>query len=276
MAELAVARIESAQAGFRFDRKDKGGTLLRLKDKISVITGAGSGIGRTTAILFAREGARVVCVDVDEQKAKETVDMINQEKQNALFIQADVSKSEEVQRMAEECKQRVNKVDILFNNAGRTVHQGFEATTDETWSQMIGVNLTSIFLCSKYLLPLMKMAGAGSIINHASVDAILGNPQIVAYSAAKGGIIPLTHVMAHDLAQYNIRVNCLCSAGIATAMVKPQTVAPRVAVTPLRRMGTPEEVAYPTLFLASDESSYITGATLVIDGGRTAITQGTF
>jgi len=249
---------------------------MRLKDKISVITGAGSGIGRATALLFAREGARVVCVDINEQKGKETVDMINQEKRNSIFIQADVSKSEEVQRMVEKCRQSVKQVDILFNNAGYAVRQGFEATTEQTWSQMVGINLTGIFFCSKYLLPLIKMARAGSIINHASIDAFLGNPQIAAYSAAKGGIIPLTHVMACELAQYNIRVNCLCTGGIITAMRAREPNQRLLNVIPMRRMGTPEEIAPAVLFLASDEASYITGSTLVIDGGRTAITQGTF
>jgi len=248
---------------------------MRLKDKISVITGAGSGIGRATALLFAREGARVVCVDVDERKGKETVDMINQEKRNSMFIQADVSKSEEVQRMAEKCRQSVKQVDILFNNAGYAVRQGFEATTEQTWSQMVGVNLTGIFFCSKYLLPLIKMTGAGSIINHASVDALLGNPRLAAYSAAKGGIVPLTHVMAYELAQYNIRVNCLCTGGIMTAMRAPEPNQRLLNGIPLKRLGTPEEVAPAVLFLASDEASYINGATLVIDGGRTAITQST-
>ena len=248
---------------------------MRLKDKISIITGAGSGIGRATAILFAHEGSQVICVDVDESKAKETVDMIGQEQQAAFFYQADVSRSEDVRRLAEKCKQSVGKIDILFNNAGYLIKESFEETTEETWSQMIGVHLTGTFLCSKYLLPLMKIAGAGSIVNHASIDANLGNPQIAAYSAAKGGVIPLTHVMAHDLARYNIRVNCLCTGGIRTALIGP-FLRKRKVVTPLKRGGTPEEVAYATLFLASDEASYITGASLVIDGGRTSITQGCF
>ena len=134
---------------------------------------------------------------------------------------------------------------------------------------MIGVNLTSFFLCSKYLLPLMKTAGRGSIINHASIDAILGNPRVAAYSTAKGGIIPLTHVMAYELAQYNIRVNCICSGGILTPLTAPfhELHQRQVAVTPLGRMGTPEEVAYPALFLASDLASYITGQVIVVDGG---------
>lgn len=248
---------------------------MRLKDKIAVITGVGSGCGRATAILFAREGAQVICVDIDEQKGKETVSAISDGSIEHLFVRADVSKSEEVQRMAGKCKQSVKKVDILFNNAGHSIWQGFEATTEETWFQMLGVNLTGTFLCSKYLLPLMKLAGAGSIVNHASVDAFLGNPQIAAYSAAKGGLVPLTHVMAHDLAKYHIRVNCLCTGGIDTAMTGLPHDS-RVAVTPLKRKGTADEVAHATLFLASDEASFITGASLVVDGGRTVITQGCF
>ncbi|MBI2831242.1 MAG: SDR family oxidoreductase [Chloroflexi bacterium] len=251
---------------------------MRLKDKISVITGAGSGIGRATALLFAREGSRVICVDINEQGGKETVEMLKKQgEQNALFIRADVSKSEDVQRLAEECQRSLEKVDILFNNAGFVIRETFEATTEETWAGMVGTNLTGIFLGSKYLLPLMKKSGAGSIINHSSIDGLLGNPQDAAYSAAKGGIIQLTHVMACNLAKYNIRVNCLCSGGVATGMTANLPIRDKlVAVTPLGRMAQPEEIAYPVLFLASDEASYVNGATLVVDGGRTGITQGTF
>lgn len=255
---------------------------MRLKGKIAVITGAGSGTGRATAVLFAREGARVICVDVDEKGGKETVEIINQGKQEAFFIQADVSNLEQVQSMAKKCQERLGKVDILFNNAGRLAWQSFEDTAEETWSQMIGINLTGVFLCSKHLLPLMKKAGTGSIINHASIDGFLGNPYLAAYSAAKGGVIPLTHVMAHDLARYKIRVNCLCTGGIATTMISqvtglaPEMVKRFIAITPLGRMGTPEEVAYVALFFASDESSFVTGANLVVDGGRSGITQGFF
>ncbi len=250
---------------------------MRLEGMTSVITGAGSGIGRATALLFAREGARVVCVDRDARGGKETVDNIQKEKRDALFLQADVSKSEDVQRMAAECQRKVGKVDVLFNNAGYVIRQELEETTEETWSEMIGTNLTGAFLCSKYLLPLIKANGRGSIINHASIDGLLGNPQDLAYSAAKGGLIPLTHVMACNLAKYNIRVNCLCTGGIATAMTADSpSLRMRLALTPMMREGKPEEVASAVLFLASEEASFITGATLVIDGGRTVITQGTF
>ena len=250
---------------------------MRLKDKIAVITGAGSGVGRTSAILFAREGAKVVCVDINEQTVKETVDMLTKEKHEAFFIRADVSRGDEVRRMAEECGRLVKKVDVLFNNAGRTSHYNLETTTEENWFDMINTNLTSVFLCSKYLLPLMKAAGSGCIVNHASIDSLHGNMEILGYCAAKGGLIPLTHVMAGELARHHIRVNAICSGGIQTSMtIKSQSrTETLLAATPMGRRGTAEEVAYPALFLACDESSYITGASLVIDGGRTALTQGT-
>ena len=252
--------------------------MERLKDKTAVITGAASGIGRATALLFAREGARVVCADLDVAGGQQTVKAIGELNGEAMFVRADVSRSDEVRRLAEECERHCAKVDTLFSNAGRAIWQGFEGTTEQTWAEMIDVNLTAAFLCAKHLLPLMKAAGEGSIINHASIDAILGNARIVAYSAAKGGLIPLTHTMARDLAQYNIRVNCICSGGILTALTAPLSDVQRqlTAVTPLRRLGTPEEVAYLALFLASEESSYVNGASIVIDGGRTGITQGTF
>lgn len=251
-----------------------------LKDKIAVITGTATGIGQATAILFAREGAQVVCID--EKPSDETLGLMQKEGLDATCHEADVSDSNEVQRVARECEKRFDKVDILFNNAGRVVRQPFEATTEELWAEMLDVNLTSQFLCSKYFVPLMKKAGAGSIINHASIDAFLGNPAIAAYSASKGGLIPLTHVMAHDLGKYNIRVNCICSGGIPAprkaVAAKPGGSAgkSRIDVTPLQRAGTPEEVAYAALFLASHWSSFVNGASLVVDGGRTAITQGTY
>ena len=252
---------------------------MLLKDKIAVITGAASGIGQATAMLFAHHGAKVICVD--DQPARETLELLRQKKLDADCYHADVSNSEQIQAVARECGKTVPKVDILFNNAGRVRHQAFEATTEETWSEMIGVNLTGEFLCAKHFLPLMKKAGSGCIINHASIDGFLGNPAIAAYSAAKGGLIPLTHVMAHDLGKYNIRVNCISSGGIVTqrnvkAIGSGVAGQSRIAVTPLQRRGTAEEVAYVALFLAANWSSYVNGANIVVDGGRTAITQGTY
>lgn len=252
---------------------------MLLKNKNAVITGAALGIGQATALLFARHGANVICVD--DRAADETLALLREESLDAACYRADVSNSAQVQEVARECEKTFPKIDILFNNAGRVRHQAFEATTEETWSEMLGVNLTGKFLCSKYFLPLMKKAGSGSIINHASVDAFLGNPAIAAYSASKGGLIPLTHVMAHDLGKYNIRVNCISSGGIVTqrnvkAIGTGVAGQSRIAVTPLQRRGTAEEVAYVALFLAADWSSYVNGANIVVDGGRTSITQGTY
>jgi NAD(P)-dependent dehydrogenase (short-subunit alcohol dehydrogenase family) len=251
-----------------------------LQGRIAVITGAAAGIGQATALLFAREGARLVCVD--EKPGDETLALLRGEGLDASWYCTDVSDSGEVQEVARACAEHLPRVDILFNNAGRVERKAFEATSEAVWHEMIAVNLTSEFLCSRYFLPLIKKSTAGSIINHASIDAFLGNPAIAAYSAAKGGLVPLTHVMAHDLGKYNIRVNCLCSGGIPVprkaAATKPGAIAgqSRIDVTPLQRAGTPEEVAYAALFLASRWSSFVNGASLVVDGGRTAITQGTY
>ena len=256
---------------------------MRLEGKTAVITGASMGIGRAAAILFAQEGARVFCVDIEDKGGEETVALINQKSgQKAFFIHADVGNADQVRAMARKCQEKTEKVDILFNNAGSLIWQDFDNTTDETWAQMLATNLSSVYLCSKYLLPLMKAAGSASIINNASIDGLLGNPHIVAYCAAKGGVMPFTHVMAHNLAKYKIRVNSICTGGIDTGMVgkvnslNPELPKRMVALTPLGRRGTAEEVANVALFFASDESSFVNGANLVVDGGRTGITQGMF
>jgi NAD(P)-dependent dehydrogenase (short-subunit alcohol dehydrogenase family) len=248
---------------------------MLLKDKVAVIAGDAYGIGHATATLFAREGASVFCID--DNAGLESARTIRIGELEVSYYHADVSHAEQVRAVVRECEKTLPKVDILFNVAGRALKECFEETSEETWSVMIGRNLTSGFLCSKYFLPLMKRAGSGSIINHASIDAFLGNPTIAAYSAAKGGVLPLTHVMAHDLAKYRIRVNSISTGGIrsTTAAASARDEA-RIAVTPSRRMGTAADVAHVALFLASDWSSYMNGANLVVDGGRTVITQGCY
>ncbi|OFW16536.1 MAG: hypothetical protein A3H27_14910 [Acidobacteria bacterium RIFCSPLOWO2_02_FULL_59_13] len=246
---------------------------MLLEGRVAVITGAAAGIGQATALLFAREGAKVFCID--DSPSQETIEKIRDKKRAASYFVADVSNSEQVQKAARKCAAIMGKVDVLFNNAGRIINQRFEETTEETWATMLGINLTGAFLCSRYFVPLLKKAGSASIINHASVDAVFGNPSIAAYTAAKGGLIPLTHVMAHDLGKYNIRVNCLSTGGICTAMSAPGQES-RILITPLQRSGTPEEAAHAALFLACDWSSFVNGANLIVDGGRTSITQGTY
>jgi len=247
---------------------------MLLENKVAVIAGDAFGIGQAAAVLFASEGAQVIWID--DKPAAAAADLIRRLPE-ARYCQANLTDSAEIQSAVRECEQTPGQVNILLNVAGRAFNQAFEQTTEQTWAEMVGRNLTAAFLCSKYFLPLMKKAGSGSIINHASIDGFLGNPSVAAYSAAKGGLIPLTHVMAHDLGKYNIRVNCISTGGIRSASIaSPVADRPRIAVTPLQRTGTPAEVAGVALFLASELSSYVNGANIVADGGRTGITQGCY
>ncbi len=260
-----------------FPMPAQGGQLL--KDKVTVITGSASGIGRATALLFAQQGATVIGIDIADEAGQQVIEAIRATGSQAHYLHADVTRSESVRAAVAECEKRVTKVDVLFNNAGRVLRKRFEDTSEDGWQAMLADNLTSNFLCAKYFLPLMKQSGSGAIINHASVDASLGNPTIAAYSAAKGGLLPLTHVMAHDLAKYGIRVNAMSTGNITTALSGPdqnQAISAPTAVTPLGRTGRPEEAAQVALFFASDWSSFVNGANLVVDGGRTGITQGCF
>lgn len=247
-----------------------------LKNKIAVIAGDAYGVGHAAAALFMREGASVVCID--DNAGLENAKTLRLDDRDVPYFHTDVTDSAQVQAVAGECEKFLAKVDILFNIAGRNpIKANFEATTDETWAAMIGRNLTAGFLCAKYFLPLMKKAGSGAIINHGSIDGFLGNPSIAAYSAAKGGVIPLTHVMAHDLAKYRIRVNSISTGGIrATSVATSARDEARIAVTPLARMGTAIDIAHIALFLASSQSGYVNGADIVADGGRTVITHGCF
>jgi len=237
-----------------------------LKNKIAVITGNPYGIGRVSAALFAREGAEVVCIDDSRD---------GWTRNEAPHFIADVSDRKAIAAIAAECARKLERADVLFNLPGRAAKQHFEFTTEEIWNQMIGRNLTAVFNCSQLFLPLMKKAPAASIINHASIDGSLGNPSLAAYSAGKGGVIPLTHVMTHDLGKYRIRVNCISTGAIRDGAPRSED-ATRVAVTPLGRTGTPEDIARVALFLASEMSSYVNEANIVADGGRTGITQGCF
>lgn len=249
---------------------------MLLKDKIAVIAGDAYGVGQAAALLFINEGAQVLLID--DLAAPRDATQLTIGGHEVPFIHADVTDTAQVQAAVKACEKIYDRVNVLFNVAGRNpIRQSFEQTTEETWSAMIGRNLTSGFLCAKYFLPLMKRAGSGAIINHASIDAILGNPGIAAYSAGKGGVLPLTHVMAHDLAKYQIRVNSIATGGIRSLSGKMTTAdEARISVTPMGRMGTAEDVAKVALFFASDLSSYVSGANIVVDGGRTATTHGCY
>ena len=244
---------------------------MLLENHNVVITGNFSGIGRAAAALFAREGAQLFCVD-DTADGWEHPDSIQG---NIPHLIADVADERGVAAAVSACKSRFDRVDLLLNLAGRTSKHSFEDTTPEVWQRMIGRNLTAAFLCSQGFLPLLKRSASGVIINHASIDATLGNPSLAAYSAAKGGLIPLTHVMAHDLAKYGIRVNSISTGAIRDGAPRPSDHR-RTEVTPSGRTGTPEDVARVALFLGCDWSSYVNGANIVVDGGRTGITQGCY
>ena len=251
---------------------------MKLQGKTAIITGATSGIGRSTALLFAKHGARIVVVGRDESRGAVTVDAIKKEGQEALFVRADVSKSQEVQRMVDEAIQAFGRINILFNNAGVGPFGTAVDTSEELWNYVIGVNLTGVFLCSKYVIPHMLRQGGGVIINMGSVNSLMALENEVAYDASKGGVLMLTKSTALDFAKENIRVNCICPGFIKTTLVEeiwaksgnPEIEQEIARKHPMNRIGLPDEVANLALFLASDESSFITGQAIAIDGGLLA------
>jgi NAD(P)-dependent dehydrogenase (short-subunit alcohol dehydrogenase family) len=252
--------------------------MKRLDGKVAIVTGSADGIGKATAALFAKEGARVIGADINSQKGNDTIEKIVTQGGEARFVKADVSNSEDVKRVID-CAVEFGGLDILFNNAGVEVVKALVDTSEEEWDRTMKVNLKSVFLCCKYAIPLMVEKGAGVIINNASVAGLVGSFS-PAYSASKGGIIALTRVLAVELAQSNIRVNCICPGAIETPMLQrvlekqgdPDVIREkRTNSYPIGRFGQPDEIANTALFLASDESSFLTGIIIPVDGGFTAI-----
>ncbi|HLK60073.1 MAG TPA: glucose 1-dehydrogenase [Chthonomonadaceae bacterium] len=249
---------------------------MRLAGKIALITGAGVGIGRETAELFAREGASVAVVDRDVQTGQETAERITQTGGRAVFIQADVSRSEDIQAMFRQALEAFGGLNILFNNAGIVKQGRVEDSSEEDWEAQIGTTLTSVFLGCKYGIPLLRAQGGGVILNMASVAGIMGIVNRAVYSAAKGGVVALTRAMALDHAAEGIRIVSISPATIETPSLtdrintSPDPAAARKAFEarqPLGRLGRPSDVAYAALYLASDEAGFITGSNLVVDGG---------
>ncbi len=251
---------------------------MRLQDKIAIITGGTSGIGAATAELFAKEGAKVVITGRNLDRGKAVSDRIGNSV-SSLFIKTDVSRSEDCQRVVEETVRKFGQVDILFNNAGVFyAHDAIECTEKE-WDEQIDVSLKGTFLMSKYVLPHMIRQGGGVIVNNSSGWGLVGGDKAVAYCAAKGGIVLLTKAMAIDHGRQGIRVNCVCPGDVDTPML-PQDAQFRglrwedymagAANRPMGRVGSPEEIAKVVLFLASDDSSFMTGAAVAVDGGGTA------
>jgi NAD(P)-dependent dehydrogenase (short-subunit alcohol dehydrogenase family) len=247
---------------------------MRLQDKVALITGAGSGIGRQSALLFSKEGAAVVCVDVNEKAASETAAMIK----NAIAVKADVSKARDCEQMVAAAEKKFGKLNVLFNNAGIMHAKDDDAvsTTEEVWDLTLDINAKGVFLGCKYGIPALKRAGGGSVINTASFVAKMGaaTPQI-AYTASKGAVLSMTRELAVIHARQNIRVNALCPGPLKTELLmsflntdaKKQR---RLVHLPMGRFGEAEEIAKAALYLASDESSYVTGTEFLVDGGLTA------
>ncbi len=250
----------------------------KLDGKAAIITGAASGIGRATALLFAREGARLALADVDPG-GQGVADEISQGGGTAIFVKTDVSKPEEVQALVRGTVEAYGRLDIMFNNAGIEGEQRFTADCSvENWDRVLAVNLKGVFLGMKYAIPEMLKNGGGVIVNTASTAGLTGYPSLPAYSASKGGVIQLTKTAALEYARKGIRVNCICPGGIFTPLVErftaglPQEQIQKMVemAHPIGRFGTPEEVARLALYLASDDASFCTGAPFIIDGGMTA------
>ena len=251
---------------------------MRLRDKVALITGAGSGIGRESATLFAREGACVVVVDVNDEGGEATVTEVARAGGRALFVHADVSRAADADRMVREAEEAFGALHVLFNNAGISHARDGDAvaTEEEVWDLTMAVNLKGVFLGCKYGIPALRRAGGGSVINTASFVAVLGaaTPQL-AYTASKGGVLALTRELAVVHARENIRVNALCPGPLRTELLMQyldteQKRQRRLVHIPMGRFGEAAEIARAALFLASDEASYLTGATFLVDGGITA------
>jgi len=258
----------------------------RLDGKVSIITGAGSGMGEATAKLFSEEGAKVVVADIDPVKGQRVVKEIKDAGGDAIFIEADVSKVSDMEKMVKTTVETYGKINILYNHAGIPGPKGIEGVTEEEWEQCIKANVLGSFFATKFAIPEMRKAGGGSVLFTASTAGIIGSRFSPTYSSAKGALVLLTKSLALRLAKDNIRVNCICPSLADTPMgpdfmrARPdedwattETTIERflTAAIPMGRLVKPQEIAYAALFLASDEASFITGIFLPVDGGATAM-----
>lgn len=249
----------------------------KFNNKVVLVTGGGSGIGRACAMAFSREGAKVVVADIGIGEGEETVRMIEEKGGESIFISTDVSKAQEVELLIDKTVKTYGRLDCAFNNAG--IEGIFAPTadcTEENWDRVMNVNLKGVFLCMKYEIPVMLKQGGGSIVNTSSVGGIVGFLNASAYCASKGGIIQLTKTAALEYAKAGIRINAVCPGIIKTPMVDRTTggsqegEAAFIALEPIGRMGTPEEVAEAVIWLCSDAASFVTGNPMVVDGGFVA------
>jgi len=252
---------------------------MRLAGKVAIITGGTSGIGRATAVLFAREGARVALTGRDEVRGRVALHEVKGAGGEGIFIRSDVRLAADCKRVVDETLKAFQRIDVLFNNAGVFVPRTVPDCPEEEWDLTVDVNLKGTFLMSKYTLPHMIERGSGAIVNNSSGWGLVGGDAAAAYCASKGGVVLLTKAMAIDHGRHGIRVNCVCPGDVDTPML-PEDAKTRgqsweeylkgASNRPLGRIGKPEEIARAVLFLATDDASFMTGSALVVDGGGSA------
>lgn len=250
---------------------------MSFKDKVVVVTGAGSGIGRAIAIRFAEEGADISIPDIVEEGARKTAESVNALGRRSLVLKTDVSDSHQVQNAIATTIEKLGKIDIIVNNAGINIKNFPTEFTDEDWRKVIGTNLDGVWYFCRYVLPHFLDRGKGCIVNIASIGAYQASYDRAPYMASKGGVVSLTQALALDLAEKNIRVNAVApgmtATGMSPVLKNPELDRVTRFLSPMRRWGKPEEVANAVLFLASDEASIITGTVLLADGGMMAGNQ---
>ena len=261
---------------FRYARE---AITMRLKDKVALITGGTSGIGEATALLFSREGAKVAITGRSEERGQKVLSEIKDSGGNSIYLRTDVRLARECQRAIDATVKAFGRLDILFNNAGVFYAHDALHCSEEEWDLQIDINLKGTFLMSKFALPIMIAQRNGVIINNSSGWGLVGGDKAVAYCASKGGMVLLTKAMAIDHGRQGIRVNCICPGDVETPMLpedarfrglKWEEYIAGCAQRPMGRVGTADEIAKVALFLASDDSSFMTGATVAVDGGGTA------
>jgi len=250
-----------------------------LEGKVAIVTGGAKGQGRASSLLFAEEGAKVVVADWDSENAETAAAAIKAAGGEAVAVKVDVSKEDDIKKMIQAALDNYGRLDILFNNASvgfsersRFFMGSVVDTPVEDWDAILGINLRSVALGCKHAIPIMIEQGGGVILNNSSMNGIISVPGADAYTAAKGGVVALTRVLADVYGPSGIRVNCMCPGGVNTSMIAeiiaiPGALDATSAVTPLRRIGEPEELAQAALFLVSDASSFVTGVILPVDGG---------
>jgi NAD(P)-dependent dehydrogenase (short-subunit alcohol dehydrogenase family) len=252
---------------------------LRFQDKVALVTGGGSGIGRATAVLMAAEGAAMVVADVDEQAAQVVAREISDAGGRAIAIRCDVSDAAQAEAAVQRVVSEFGRLDVLFNNAGITRRATVVDLSEGDWDRVMAVNVKGIYLMSRSAIPVLAASGGGAIVNTASGWGLVGGAKAAVYCASKGAVVLLTKAMAIDHAQQKIRVNCVCPGDTGTQMLQTEAsqlgeqtepFMAEAADRPLGRIGSPDEIARAVLFLASDDSSFVTGTALVVDGGGLA------